>query len=141
MMNYLQDIRKWILAYHIDLLRIYIGLFLFLKGIYFLLDPSIITNLVTENKILFWNSLLAHYVVLCHLVGGAFLMIGLLTRLSALVQVPILIGAVFIIHLKEGYMNYAENLEYASLMLVLLIIYSIIEPGKLSVDQSISSER
>ena len=111
----------------------------FLKGIYFL-DPSIITNLVTENKILFWNSLLAHYIVLCHLVGGGFLIIGLLTRIAALVQVPILIGAVFIIHLKEGYMNYAQNLEYASLMLLLLIIFSLIEPGKLSVDHSINSE-
>ncbi len=139
-MNNLSNLIQWIKNYHVDIIRIYIGVFLFLKGIYFLLDPSIITNLVSENKILFWNSLLAHYIVLCHLVGGGFLVIGLLTRIAALVQVPILIGAVFIIHLKEGFMNYAQNLEYASLMLVLLVVFSVIEPGKLSVDHSINSD-
>jgi uncharacterized membrane protein YphA (DoxX/SURF4 family) len=39
--------------------------------------------------------MIAHYVAVAHLVGGLMLLFGLYTRLATLVQLPVLIDAVF----------------------------------------------
>lgn len=118
----------------LDIIRIFIGFLLLSKGIQFLMHPEQIINLVAGNIILFWDSLIAHYIVLAHLVGGTLLMIGLSTRIAAAIQVPILSGAVFLIHMKDGLMGYTPSLEYAIIILILLIIFSITGSKTWSVD-------
>lgn len=63
--------------------------------------------------------------MIAHLCGGAFLAIGLLTRLSALLQIPVLAGAVFLIHWHEGLFSLGQSLEFSSLVLFLLILLFI----------------
>jgi len=46
------------------------------------------------------------------LVGGAMLTIGFLTRLAAFVQIPILAGAVFIVHRQDGLFAMGQSLEF-----------------------------
>jgi uncharacterized membrane protein YphA (DoxX/SURF4 family) len=41
--------------------------------------------------------MIAHYVAVAHLVGGLMLLFGLYTRLATLVQLPVLIDAVFLL--------------------------------------------
>jgi len=81
-----------------------------------------------------WASFILDYVIFAHLCGGAFLAIGLLTRLSAFIQIPVLLGAVFFIHWQEGIITLGQSLEYSSLVLVLLILIFIYGPGRLSLD-------
>src|ERR1019366_2345655 len=66
------------------------------------------------------TGLLMHYVILVHFVGGAMLAFGFLTRLAALVQIPVLAGAVFLIHRKDGLLSPDQSLEFSALVLFLL---------------------
>jgi putative oxidoreductase len=45
----------------------------------------------------------AWFVVLGHLIGGAMLVIGLYPRIGALLNVPIMAGAVIFVHFKQGF--------------------------------------
>jgi len=80
------------------------------------------------------TGVLLHYVILAHLFGGAMLTVGFLTRLSALVQVPILAGAVFIVHRQDGLFAIGQSLELSALVLFLLVVFTISGGGRLSLD-------
>lgn len=120
----------------LDCIRIYLGLGLFIRGVF------IITNTRAEfirellNRMEFpWLVTVGvlHYIALAHLVGGLMLMVGLLTRIAAWVQIPILAGALFV-HRSEGLMSGGQSLEFSALVFVLLIVYAISGTGPLSVD-------
>jgi uncharacterized membrane protein YphA (DoxX/SURF4 family) len=121
----------------LDCIRIYLGIGLFIRGVL----------IITNSRADFINEMLSrvgstwivtvallHYVALAHLVGGAMLTFGLLTRIAAWVQIPILCGALFIIHRTEGLMSGGQSLEFSSLVLFLLFIVAIAGAGPLSID-------
>jgi uncharacterized membrane protein YphA (DoxX/SURF4 family) len=76
----------------------------------------------------------AHLIAFAHLAGGLLLAAGLLTRLAAAVQVPILVGAVFMVHMREGLFGASQNLEFTLLVLFLLVISVVVGGGRLSAD-------
>jgi uncharacterized membrane protein YphA (DoxX/SURF4 family) len=79
--------------------------------------------------------LLAHYIVFAHLVGGALIAAGLLTRLACLVQIPVLIGAVFFINSSAGILAPYDVLWLSVIVLLLLVFFLIAGSGPLSVDR------
>jgi len=122
----------------LDLVRTYLGIGLFVRGILFMGDvgPSV-EGLAGGAELSFASAALMHYVTLAHLVGGASLAIGLLTRIAALVQVPILFGAVFLVHFQDGLLTADQSLEFAALVLFLLVVITLFGPGRWSVDHYI----
>ena len=121
----------------LDCVRIYLGVGLFIRGLL----------IITNSRADFINDMLSrvgdtwivtvvllHYVALAHLVGGAMLTVGLLTRIAAGVQIPILVGAVIIIHRTEGIMGRGQSFEFSTLVLFLLVVFFVAGPGPLSVD-------
>ncbi|MDX1531076.1 MAG: DoxX family protein, partial [Rhodothermales bacterium] len=85
-----------------DLLRIYLGIGLFVRGALFILFPSTYTAVLGPSPGWLATSVLYYGVAFVHLVGGAMMAAGLLTRLAALFQIPILLGAVFLVHFQGG---------------------------------------
>jgi len=121
----------------LDCVRVYLGVGLFVRGV--LLITNARSEFINEMLSHVGNSwiitvVVLHYIALAHLVGGAMLTFGLLTRIAAGVQVPILIGAVALIHRAEGLMNSGQSLEFSSLVLFLLVVFTIAGAGPLSVD-------
>ena len=57
-----------------------------------------------------------------------------LSRIAALVQIPILVGAVFFVHRQDGLFALGQSLEFSALVLFLLCIVAIAGAGKLSLD-------
>lgn len=111
-------------------IRIFLGIALFIRGWIMISDPNTIITLAGEDKTYWWFS----YITIAHLTGGLLMAVGLLTRLASLIQIPILIGAVFLIHLKQGLLTVNQSLELSVLVLVLLLIYFVFGAGRLSVD-------
>ena len=126
------------LAY--DLIRIYLGIGLFLKGIQFISMPMALSDLMQGSYIQLLPVIILHYIALAHLSGGLMLIFGILTRLAAIIQIPILFGATFFVHLREGILSTQQNFEFSALVLFLLIIYAFFGPGNFSVDRSLSKE-
>jgi uncharacterized membrane protein YphA (DoxX/SURF4 family) len=118
----------------LDLIRIYLGFALFAKGVAFVMQGMHVLEEMTA-RVGFADAVLAHYVVGAHIAGGLLLAIGLATRVAALVQVPVLLGAVLFVHGDEGLFTQAMRLELSLLVLFLLVLFSLVGSGRLSADQ------
>lgn len=139
-MNKLSAINNWFKVhkeYAYSFIRVFLGFALFVRGWIISFDPSVITQLIGANQWYWWYS----YVIIIHIVGGFLLGIGLLTRFAALLQIPVLLGAILIFHLKEGLVRVEQSLELSTLVLVLLIIYFLFGAGPLSVDNYLAKNR
>ncbi|WP_438422247.1 DoxX family protein [Aquimarina macrocephali] len=137
----IKSLNKWANAhtyYPLDLLRIALGVFLFIKGINFISNSQILVDLIKPVQNLAGAMIIIHYVAPAHLIGGLLISFGLLTRWSVTAQLPLLIGAVLINFIGE--MNVA-NLIIASIILLLCIFFLFYGSGKHSVDYYLKMEQ
>ncbi len=132
------DLRKWLNSHRylfFDLVRIYLGIGLFVKGLQFIWNTEFLADVMERSDHLdFAQTAVMHYIPLAHLGGGALMAVGLLTRTSALFQIPILLGAAFVVYLPEGLFTYGQDFEFTTLVLFLLILVALHGAGPLSID-------
>ncbi|MDQ7949111.1 MAG: DoxX family protein [Pedobacter sp.] len=147
-MNVIQKVEHWGDAHPVKwlgIVRIVLGLIIFSKGI------SLISDTTHQQEILFKNSvfgfsemmssLAIHIVAFAHLVGGVLITIGLVTRFAAVIQIPILICAIFFINMTNGFATLNSELWLSIMVLVLLILFWITGSGSFSVDQRIKNAK
>lgn len=80
---------------------------------------------------------LAYIIIAAELLGGLALIAGFKTRLVALALIPILLGALFTVHLANGFffMNEGGGWEYIALWIVALLVQSMLGAGLYSVEK------
>jgi len=122
------------------IVRFGIGFILISKAMFFISNPDIIFSLLSKGQFEAFPVLIKHYIVLAHLIGGIFICVGLLTRLSSIVQMPILLGAIFIVHPKDGFLMSGFSLEIACLVFVGLVILAIKGAPLFSIDSYLDEE-
>jgi len=128
----------------LDCIRIYLGLGLLARGVMLVFNirtDFVLDMLSRTGSDWLASGLLLHYVALAHFVGGILLAIGFFTRVAALVQVPILAGAVFIVHRQDGLFALGQSLEFSALVLFLLVVIAISGGGPLSLDRVVFGEK
>lgn len=76
------------------------------------------------------SGLLLHYIALAHLGGGLMLAVGVFSPFAALMQIPILAGAVFVFHRQDGPLAFSQSLEFSALDLFLLVVFLITGSGR-----------
>jgi uncharacterized membrane protein YphA (DoxX/SURF4 family) len=116
----------------IDALRIYLGVALVIKGIYFVMNMQEIESMMGSIG-LFENSL-AWYVVFVHVVGGFSLALGLGTRIASILNITVLMGAVIFVHSAEGLFSKGQGMEFSLFVLFALFLVLWRGSGKVSVD-------
>ena len=144
-MNQINRCKEWMQSHAdviIDLIRIYLGLGLFLKAVYFMAHRELLEQLLqTSDNKLFAQAAVAHYVIPVHLLGGLMLAIGILTRVAALAQIPIMAGAVFYVHMpKVALVEPRQGFEFSALVLFLLVMLFLFGGGRWSVDAYLSNK-
>ena len=78
---------------------------------------------------------LALYTGWAHLFGGVMIILGLLTRVAVVIQLPILIGAVFYINgIGGGIFTVDANLWPSIAVLALLLFFLVAGGGPFSMD-------
>ena len=118
-----------------DLLRIYLGVGLFVKGIQFLMNMQALSDLLMKSEHFQpLTFLLSHYIPIAHIGGGFMMAIGLWTRTAILANIPVLFGAVFFVYIEQGLFTQNQGLEFTALVLFLLCMLLIWGPGRWSVD-------
>lgn len=128
--------------YAFDIVRMMVGLVIFAKGVFFVMNMDVLINIMEQNRIGFGvHQGLAQYVGLAHLAGGLMLMMGLLTRLAAAMQIPILLGAVFMVHLREGFFSNGADLEFVVMLVIMHVMLAVVGGGPLSVDMKLEHSR
>lgn len=119
----------------LDAVRIYLGLGLFIKGFYILSHQEQFGRLLENNGMPIGFLALAHYVIPAHFAGGAMLLLGFATRLGAISQLPLLIGALFYLYLPNfRAIEMRQNLEFTGLVLFLLALTALAGAGRFSLD-------
>lgn len=118
----------------LDLIRIYLGVGLLVRGALFIRKPDVLLDFLTRSHSWFVPLAAAQYVVAAHLCGGILLALGLGTRIAAAVQIPPLLGAVLFVHIGEGLLTAGQSLEFAALVLAMLTTFSVFGAGRLSLD-------
>jgi putative oxidoreductase len=133
-MNAVQRLEHWGDTHHpkwLDIIRIGLGIFLCYKGIDFLYNMSGMIGLMS-NKVSFGSVAivaLSNFVAFAHLLGGFLLILGMLTRFACLIQIPILIGAVFFVNLSGDVLRPFSELFLSILVLLLLILFLVVGNG------------
>ena len=133
-MNLIQRLEYWGEHHHprwMDIVRIALGIFLCYKGVDFLNNMSDLLTLMSSNKYptSFWYLLAGHYTVFAHIAGGICLALGVFTRMACLIQIPVLLGAVFFVGTNEEMLRPYSELFLTILVLLLLIYFLIAGNG------------
>ena len=115
-----------------DLIRIYLGLGLAVRGVLFMLDPTWIGNMLQQTG---ETQIAPRLIALGHMAGGALLGLGLFTRLAAAIQVLPVLGAVILLHSREDLASQNQSLEFSVLVLVMLVFFACFGAGQWSLDQ------
>ena len=90
-----------------------------------------------QNLGLYPGLLFAGTAGLTEFLGGLFLAIGLLTRLSAAAVVALMAYATFFVHLGNGYFWTAGGYEYPLLWGLVALAFVVRGGGELSVDRAV----
>jgi len=137
-MNLLDRIGGWGDNHHprwLDIIRFALGIFLFWKGVMFIQNRDDLITLINTHRD--WATLavaMAHFIIFAHLLGGLFIALGLLTRLAILVNLPILIGALFFASSPTGLFSAHAVLWQTVLCLCMMIFFLVEGSGPWSVD-------
>lgn len=117
-------------------LRVALGMILAIRGIYFLTAIQPLYSLIRESRLGQLNMNMSLALVICwvHILGGTFLILGLLTRIAAWAQIPIVLGAVLFIHLNSNLPHTFQDLLLSLLVLVLSVVFALAGDGKISMD-------
>lgn len=138
-MNFVQRIEKWGDTHHpkwIDFIRITLGLVLVMKGFQYINNMTELTNTIGKAPFIsiLSVSMASHYIVFAHLIGGALIMVGLLTRFGCLIQIPILLGAIIFVNISGGLFQVQSELWFSVLILILIVFFAVEGSGPISID-------
>jgi uncharacterized membrane protein YphA (DoxX/SURF4 family) len=142
-MNLVHKIENWGDTHHpkiLDLVRIALGVFLLLKGIAFMENTAYLKNIIDSQDVIDLSPIvliiLVYYVTFAHMVGGILIALGILTRLASIIQIPIVLGAVFLTSIFQEAIN---AMAWPSITaLILLVLFTILGSGPISLDKYLS---
>jgi putative oxidoreductase len=135
-MGTLQQINQWSLTHHprwLVVLRVALGLCLFIKGFSFMMNATILERFVEYNPTFSKAWWLPIAITWAHLLGGVLIIVGLLTRYAILLQIPIVLGAVIFLS-KNSVLGSGPELAFSIFILLFLIFFLIEGGGPLSFD-------
>jgi len=138
-MNLLTKVERWGDAHHpkwIDIFRVILGLILIWKGVQFAQNLHEFTRLMGSSFFAasIGISILAHYIIVVHIIGGVLITLGTETRTACLLLLPIVIGALLFIDYSGSIFKPYANLNIAILILVLTVLFGIEGNGPVSVE-------
>ncbi len=121
----------------LDVFRIALGVFITYKGFDFLFNIESLKVTTEGFNFAFSGTMLAHYIVFAHALGGPLIAFGLYTRIICLLQVPILIGAVLFVNYPRGFLSIGNHMELEVSLIVLagLFVFMVFGAGKFSLDE------
>jgi uncharacterized membrane protein YphA (DoxX/SURF4 family) len=107
-------------------LRIVTGLIILIRGFNFIFVMATLKSMIQADVAVFAenSATLAFIISVLDIACGLFIMVGFVTRISAIIQVPILFVAVFLVNIKHiGTNTFEFLLSLVTFFLVLMIAY------------------
>ncbi|MFL5789762.1 MAG: DoxX family protein [Flavisolibacter sp.] len=117
------------------IVRTILGLILLIKGIYFISNSQQLKDMILNSRFAAGVTFLAAYTTFAHLFGGVFIILGLFTRMAVILQIPVLIGALFFIIPRQAFLNFWPELILSIIVLFLLIFILVKGSGEISMEE------
>ena len=105
------------------LFRVILGGALFIKGVDFVRNKVVLKQVISETDYLDKFSFLEVAIPWIHLLGGVFIAIGMYTRIVIYIQIPIVIGAIFVLLNTKNTSFQSPEMIFAVIVLIMLLIY------------------
>lgn len=135
-MGMLHQLNEWSITHHpkwLVILRVALGFSLLFKGISFINNTVALQMILSASK-LPANEWMSNGIAWIHLLGGVLIIIGLFTRMSVLVQIPILLGAIVFVNAKQGVFAAESEFGFSLIILLLLVFFFAEGGGPISLD-------
>ena len=118
-------------SYGATVLRIFLGVVYIMHAYLaaFIYSPSGMVKFQASHGLPF-PEIGTWYLIVAHGLGGICLILGVLVRWAALVNIPIMLGALFLVHINQGFfMSKDGGYEYALLVLGATIAQALLGTG------------
>lgn len=144
-MNIVEKIERWGDRHHpklLDLVRMALGIFLIAKGSVLLMRTAAIHDQMLDAGIARSSPLVMLFingVTYAYLAGGILILLGLWTRAAALLQLPLVLLALFFVNILSSYFN--TELWMSILVLILLLQFMVIGSGPWSMDRMLTDAK
>ena len=138
-MKTLSRILEWGDRHHpkwLDYLRMALGLTLIWKGLAFAFNLHAFTLLMDNAGLgtAVSLSLIAHLIIVLHMIGGLMIALGTHTRMFCLLNLPVLLVAVFYVNLPEQIFRPYSEFWFSCLVTLTLVCFFVEGDGVLSVE-------
>jgi len=139
-MSLIKKIQEWGDSHHpawLDFFRIALGIVLIWKGVAFWTNMEAFNSLMRGEQLgtAVSISILAHLIILLHIIGGLAIAIGTHTRTFCLLNIPILLVATFLVNLSGGIFRPYAEFWLSLAVLIGLFCFLIEGNGMLSVER------
>lgn len=121
----------------LSLLRMLLGVILFWKGIVFIRDTELLKILIQRTGVGVFSGnsevisfIVAYLTLLC----GLFIFSGLFTRICSIIQIPIVLVAIFFVNINRVDKSTFE-LVISIIVMILLLLFAIKGSGTISADE------
>lgn len=131
-MKPIEKLESWSDQYQsgwMDALRVILGLLLIIKGFMFIADTTLLVRVLNDLFGITDGIILAHIIATLHLLTGFLIAIGLATRVSCLIDIPLLVIAILFVNSNLGNTGIGE-LIFSVAVLLLLILFFVMGSGK-----------
>jgi len=138
-MSVITDVEKWGNSHRpgfLDVFRVVLGIFITYKGLYFITHMQELQMTAISTNVWFAGAAMSHYVIFAHILGGPLIVFGLFTRVACALQIPVLLGAVFLVNYPKGFLSVAHHMELwlSIVVLVGLVVFMVFGAGRYSID-------
>jgi putative oxidoreductase len=118
---------KWLAFF-----RVALGILLFMRGVSFLNNVDEFQQLIEASKLETLAAPLSEIIPWIHIVGGFLIIMGVITRISCFLQIPILLGAIIFINFKGDLFSFGADFSFSVIVLVMLVVFFIEGGGPIS---------
>ncbi len=121
----------------LSLLRMLLGVILFWKGIVFIRDTELLKILIQRTGVGVFSGnsevisfIVAYLTLLC----GLFIFSGLFTRICSIIQIPIVLVAIFFVNINRVDKSTFDRV-LSIILMILLLLFAIKGSGTISADE------
>jgi putative oxidoreductase len=114
-------------------IRIFTGLFLILDGIHIISHSVQLEETLKQAMSVSQANLLINYIGFAHLFAGAFIILGLITRVAIAIQIPAVLAEMYYIQPPNSFLGDWEIIAFTVLLGLLIYLFGT-GSGKFSMD-------
>ena len=136
-MSLFQSMKDWARKHNpkwLVLLRVALGLGLFIKGFGFIENSVLLSGIIAKTTLIQNAPWLIIVIPWLHILGGIMIIGGLFIRFWTMLHIPVVLGAVIFVNARSAVFEPGSEMLFSIIVLILLFFFFVEGGGPLSLD-------